>query len=156
MRVARQEAPVVRTSTGMWVIGGKNAAGEVLTSVEFLEATPLSERRRRKEERRTFRERTPLPLELGGLTATVINNNIYLTGTAVKTQVSTILHFDGESWNPAGKLLHARYSAKGTTYRMNNFLTKFKLFHFKFNPNWRKMYIWFRLAPPTKISLHPI
>ena len=111
---ARQDAPVVRTSAGLYVIGGKNGDNEVLTSVEFL-SNDNSKRRKKKSEtgEKNFGEVAPLPIAMEGLSATVINNIIYLSGTSVKTQLSTILQFDGKSWNPAGKLLNPRYSAKG-------------------------------------------
>ena len=108
----RQEAPVVRTSSGLYVIGGKNSDNEILTSVEFL-SVEERKRRKKKEISENFQEVEPLPIAMEGLSATVINNIVYLTGTSVKTQLATILQFDGESWNPAGKLLNPRYSAKG-------------------------------------------
>lgn len=116
--IARQEAPVVRTSSGLWIIGGKNSENEVLTSVEFLSSKSAAKdsiklRNRNESKSQNFQEATPLPLAMEGLSATVINNIVYLSGTSVKTQLSTILQFDGKSWNPAGKLLNPRYSAKG-------------------------------------------
>ena len=113
MRTARMNAPVLQTSAGLWVIGGRNSENEVLTSVELLPKLPNSQRKRKTSVAKTFREATPLPLAVEGLAATVVNDIIYVSGTTVKTQESTILKFDGKNWTPAGKLNHPRYSSKG-------------------------------------------
>ena len=113
MRTARMNAPVLQTSAGLWVIGGRNSENEVLTSVELLPKLPNSQRKRKTSVAKTFRETTPLPLAVEGLAATVVNDIIYVSGTTVKTQESTILKFDGRNWTPAGKLNHPRYSSKG-------------------------------------------
>ena len=89
---------------GIYVIGGRNGDNEILQSVEFLGKNHLQD---------SFAFAAPLPLEMEGLSASVINEQIYVSGTVLKTQSSEILLYDGKTWNPAGKLLSPRHSPNG-------------------------------------------